>query len=84
MKIHISGCLKQLLSCLAIMLFLVGVSGCKNDEGSMEKAGKEIDKSIEATKDAMKDAGEKVQKGAEETAQAAKETVEKVEEKAKE
>jgi gas vesicle protein len=84
MKKRTAGYLKQFISCLAITLFLVGVSGCKNEKGPMEKAGKEIDKSIEATKDTMKDAGETIQKGAEQTAQAAKDAAEKVEEKVKE
>ena len=49
---------------LLIALFSLGISGCEQ-EGKMEKAGKEIDKAAKdigkATEEAMKDAGQAVE-----------------------
>ena len=49
---------------LFITVFTLGITGCEQ-EGTMEKAGKEIDKAANdvgnATKEAIKDAGEAVE-----------------------
>jgi hypothetical protein len=84
MKRSIAAFLKGLLSIIAALVFLVGISGCQKQEGPMEKAGKKADEGIEATKDAMKEAGEKVKEGAEATKEAVTKAAEKAEEKVKE
>ena len=51
--------LKGILSVIVALVFFVTVSGCQKEEGTMEKAGKKVDESIEETKDTMKKAGRK-------------------------
>jgi uncharacterized lipoprotein YehR (DUF1307 family) len=76
--------LKSIIPVIVALVFVVAVSGCQRQEGTMEKAGKKVDKSVEKTKDAMKQAGEKVQKGAVATKEAVESAGQKAEEKAKE
>jgi hypothetical protein len=61
---------------MAVLVFVVGVSGCQKQEGPMEKAGKKVDESVEATKDSMKKAGQKVSEGAKQTKEAVKNAAE--------
>jgi hypothetical protein len=92
MKKSIIAFLKGIFPVIIAFVFVVSVSGCqKKEEGPMEKAGKEIDKSVEATKDTVQQAGEKVKEGAEKTkeavetgAQKAADTVKEGAEKTKE
>jgi hypothetical protein len=84
MKRSILAFLKVVVSIIAVLVFVVAVSGCQKQEGPMEKAGKKADEGIEATKDAIKKAGEKVGEGVEATKEAVKSAAEKVDEKAKE
>ena len=84
MKRSIAAFLKGIIPVIFALVFVIAVSGCQKQEGTMEKAGKKADEGIEATKDAMKQAGEKVSEGAEKTKEAVQSAAEKVEEKAKE
>jgi len=87
MKRSIAVFLKGIIPVMVALVFVVAVSGCQRQEGkegTMEKAGKKIDESVEKTKDAMEKAGEKVSEGAEATKDAVKSAAEKVDEKAKE
>ena len=56
--------LMNIILTLLIASFTIGIVGCEQ-EGTMEKAGKEIDKAAkvvgEATEEAMKDAGKAVE-----------------------
>jgi hypothetical protein len=49
---------------LALSLLLVGLSGCEKKEGPAERAGKQIDKSIESAGKQLEKAGEKIQDAA--------------------
>ena len=83
MKESIAAFLKGVVSVFAVLVFVIAISGCQKEEGTMEKVGKEIDKGAEATKEAVEKAGEKVSEGAEKTGEAVKKGAEKVEEKVK-
>ena len=52
--------LTGILSVIVALVFFVTVSGCQKQEGTMEKAGKKIDDSVEAAKDTAVKAEEKV------------------------
>jgi hypothetical protein len=52
--------LKSIISVIVALIFFVTVSGCQKEEGTMEKAGKKVDESVDKTKDAMEKAGEKI------------------------
>ena len=64
MKRSFAGFFKGVIIVMSLLIFVVGVCGCKKQEGPMEKAGKAMDKGMEATKDAMKDAAKDVEKAA--------------------
>lgn len=49
---------------LAMSLLLIGMSGCEKKEGPAERAGKQIDKSIESAGKQLEKAGEKIQDAA--------------------
>jgi hypothetical protein len=83
MKKSIVAFLKGIVSVIAVLVFVIVVSGCQKQEGAMEKAGKKADEGVEATKDVMEKAGEKVGEGAEKTVETTKKAAEKVEEKVK-
>ena len=79
---------------IVVLVFVIGISGCQKQEGSMEKAGKKADEAVEATKTAVDNAEKKVgegaeaakdavKKGVEDAAKAVKDTASNVEEKAK-
>ena len=76
MKNSFVAFLKGLVLVMAVLVFVVGVSGCQKQEGPMEKAGKKVDESVEATKDSMKKAGQKVSEGAKQTKEAVKNAAE--------
>jgi hyperosmotically inducible protein len=76
--------LTGILSVIVALVFFFTVSSCQKQEGTMEKAGKKVDESVEKTKDAMKQAGEKMSEGAEKTKEAMHDTAQKAEEKARE
>ncbi len=83
MKNYFLAFMKVVVSVTAVMAFVISFSGCQKQEGPMEKAGKKVDESVEAAKDAVKKAGQKVSEGAEKTKEAVKNAAEKVEEKVK-
>ena len=39
--------LKGILSVIVALVFFVTVSGCQKEEGTMEKAGKKVDESVD-------------------------------------
>jgi len=53
--------LTGILSVIVALIFFVTVSGCQKQEGTMEKAGKKVDESVEKTKEAMHDAAQKAE-----------------------
>ena len=77
MKKSLTAFLKGIVSVIAVLVFVIGVSSCQKQEGPMEKAGKKVDESIEATKKALKETGEKIGKESEKTKEAVKDAVEK-------
>ena len=69
--------LKGIIPVIVALLFVVSVSGCQKEKGSMEKVKEGAEKTVEATKETMKKAGETVKEGAEKTAAVTKETMKK-------
>ena len=61
MKRSIITFLTGILSVIVALVFFVTVSSCQKQEGTMEKAGKKIDESVEKTKDAMENAAQKAE-----------------------
>ena len=57
---------KSLIALLVLGILVAGVSGCKKNEGPMERTGKEIDKAAEKTGEkidkAVNKTGEKIEK----------------------
>jgi hypothetical protein len=49
---------------LAISILILGLSACEKKEGPAERAGKEIDKSIESAGKQLEKAGDKIQDAA--------------------
>jgi hypothetical protein len=94
MKKSVLAFLKGIVSVVAVLVFVIAISGCQKQEGAMEKAGEKVGEGAEATKGAMEKAGEKVDKavgkagkkvgeGADKTVDAVKKAADKVEEKVK-
>jgi hypothetical protein len=46
---------------LAMGILIVGLSACEKKEGPMERAGKEVDKTVESAGKQIEKAGEKIQ-----------------------
>jgi predicted small secreted protein len=55
---------KTLSAALVISALLVALSGCENQEGPMEKAGKSVDNATESLGEHVEDAGEAIQDAA--------------------
>jgi len=53
--------LKGILSVIVALVFFVTISGCQKEEGTMEKAGKKVDQSVDKAKNAMDDAAQKAE-----------------------
>ena len=49
---------------LAVIVLAVGMSSCQKKEGPAERAGKEIDKSVESAGQQLERAGQKIQDAA--------------------
>ena len=75
---------KSIIPLIVALVFVVAVSGCQRQEGTMEKVGKKVDESVEKTQEAMKQAGEKVGEGVDKTKEAMHDATQKAEEKTKE
>lgn len=45
---------------LMVTILMAGVSGCKKQEGPLERAGKEIDRAAEKTGEKLEKAGDKI------------------------
>jgi hypothetical protein len=54
---------KNIIAGLVMSLLLMGISGCKK-EGPMERAGKNIDKTVEKGGEQVEKAGKKIQEEA--------------------
>jgi predicted small lipoprotein YifL len=54
---------KNIIAALIVSLLLMGISGCKK-EGPMERAGKNIDKTVEKGGEQVEKAGKKIQEEA--------------------
>jgi hypothetical protein len=52
---------KRVTTALVICALFVGVSGCQKKEGPVERAGKQIDKTVEKAGQQMEKAGEKME-----------------------
>ena len=52
--------IRSVITALMMIVLIVGVSGCTK-EGSGEKAGKKIDRTVEKAGDQIEKAGDKVQ-----------------------
>ena len=76
--------LKGIISVVAVLVFVVVISGCSKEEGALEKAGEKADKAIEETTKAAEKAGEKVGEKVSEGTEAAKDAVQKAGEKVSE
>jgi hypothetical protein len=48
----------------AMSILLIGLSGCEKKKGPAERAGKEIDKTVESAGKQIEKAGEKIQEAA--------------------
>lgn len=55
---------RSVCTVLAMSVLLVGLPACEKKEGPAERAGKEIDKSIESAGKQLEKAGEKIQDAA--------------------
>lgn len=53
-----------LCAAAAMCILLVGLSACEKKEGPAERAGKEIDKTVESAGKQIEKAGEKIQEAA--------------------
>jgi hypothetical protein len=49
---------------VTMSILIVGLSACEKKEGPMERAGKEIDKTVEKAGQQLEKAGEKIQDAA--------------------
>ena len=52
---------KSVYAALATTILVAGLSACEKKEGPAEKAGKQIDKSIESAGKQLEKAGDKIQ-----------------------
>ena len=55
---------KTVVTGLALSILVVGLSACEKKEGPMERAGKEVDKTMESAGKKLEKAGEKIQDAA--------------------
>ncbi len=55
---------KSFIVVLAISALIAGLTGCQKKEGSVERAGKEVDKAAEKAGQQIEKAGEKIQDSA--------------------
>lgn len=80
MKKSVMVLLKNVFSVTVIVVFIVFVSGCRKEGGTMEKAGEKVDRVIEDISKTVEKAKEKTSEGIE----AARGAIEKAGEKASE
>lgn len=55
---------KSVIAVLATSALIVGLAGCEKKEGPAERAGKEIDKTVDKVGQQVERAGEKIQDAA--------------------
>ena len=68
MKKSVLAFLKGIVSVVAVLVFVIVISGCQKQEGAMEKAGEKVDKAVGK-------AGKKVGEGAEAISSTGKGTI---------
>ncbi|MCF6156191.1 MAG: hypothetical protein E3K36_13325 [Candidatus Brocadia sp.] len=59
---------KSVMAALAISALIGGFTGCQKKEGSVERAGKEVEEAAEKAGQQIEKAGEKIQEAAEDVA----------------
>jgi len=59
---------KSVMVALAMSALIGGLTGCQKKEGSVERAGKEVDKAAEKTGQQIEKAGKKIQDTAKDAA----------------
>ena len=84
MKRSIVTFLTGIFSLIVALIFSITVSGCQKQEGTMEKAGKKVDESVEAAKDTAAKADKKIDESIDKAKEAMQDTAQKAEEKTKE
>jgi F0F1-type ATP synthase membrane subunit b/b' len=84
MKKTVLSFLKVFIVVCVALMFVVAISGCSKEEGTMEKAGKKIDGAIDTAKEKADQTAKDVKEGAEKTVEAAKDTAKKTGEAVKE
>lgn len=52
---------QKMIAAMAVSVLVFGLSGCEKKEGPMERAGKEVDKTVEKAGQQIEKAGEKIQ-----------------------
>jgi hypothetical protein len=52
---------KSVMAALAMSALIAGLTGCQKKEGSVERAGKEVDKAVGKAGQQIEKAGEKIQ-----------------------
>ena len=55
---------QKMIFALAASVLVLGLSGCEKKEGPMERAGKEVDKTVDKAGQQIEKAGDKVQDAA--------------------
>lgn len=55
---------QKVIAALAMGVLVLGVSGCEKKEGPMERAGKEVDKTVDKASQQIEKAGDKIQNAA--------------------
>ncbi|MDQ1272697.1 MAG: hypothetical protein QG591_1327 [Planctomycetota bacterium] len=59
---------KSVMVALAMSALIAGLTGCQKKEGSVERAGKEVDQAAEKAGEQIEKAGEKIQEAAKDAA----------------
>ena len=54
----------RVIAALAVSLLIAGLSACEKKEGPAERAGKEIDKSVQSAGQQLEKAGQQIQDAA--------------------
>ena len=55
---------QKAIAALAMGVLVLGLSGCEKKEGAMERAGKEVDKTVDKAGQQIEKAGDKIQDAA--------------------
>ncbi len=55
---------QKVIAALAMSVLVLGLSGCEKKEGPMERAGKDVNKTVEKAGQQIEKAGDKIQDAA--------------------